>query len=40
MEVGWFLAFPMPVSNHCSVMIDRILSKELDGEEGDGVSVH
>lgn len=40
LEVGWFLAFPMPVSNPCSVMIGRIVSKELDGEEGDGVSVH
>ena len=23
LEIGWFLAFPMPVSNHCSVMIGR-----------------
>ena len=40
LEVGWFLAFPMPVSNPCSVMIGRVLSKDLSGEEGDGVSVH
>ena len=40
LEVGWFIAFPMPVSNPYSVMIGRILSKDLDGEEGDGVSVH
>ena len=31
LEIGWFLAFSMPVSNHCSVMIGRILSKDLDG---------
>ena len=31
LEIGWLLAFPMPVSNHCSVMIGRILSKDLDG---------
>ena len=31
LEIGWFLAFPMPVSNHCSVMIGRILSKDLAG---------
>ena len=31
LEFGWFLAFSMPVSNHCSVMIGRILSKDLDG---------
>ena len=30
----------MPVSNPCSVMIGRVLSKDLGGEEGDGVSVH
>ncbi|CAM9908980.1 unnamed protein product [Ascophyllum nodosum] len=30
----------MPISGPCSVMIGRILSKDLDGEEGDGVSVH
>ena len=40
LEVGWFLPFPMPVSNPCSVMIGRVLSKDLDGEEGGGVSVH
>ena len=30
----------MPVSNPCSVMIGRVLNKDLGGEEGDGVSVH
>ena len=30
----------MPVSNPCSVMIGRALSKDLVGEEGDGISVH
>ena len=40
LEVGWFLTFPMSVSNPCSVMIGRVLSKDLGGEEGDGVSVH
>ena len=44
---GWFtfggrvvLSFPMSVSNPCSVMIGRVLSKDLGEEEGDGVSVH
>ncbi|CAN0035996.1 unnamed protein product [Choristocarpus tenellus] len=30
----------MAASNPCSVMIGRILSLELGGEEGDGVRVH
>ena len=40
LEVEWFFTFPMQESNPCSVIIGRILSKELNEKARDGVPVH
>ena len=38
-QVGWFVAFPLPATSRCSLLVGKIM-EVVRGEEGDELKVH
>ena len=40
LEPGWLVVFPLELSNPCSLVVGKMVSKDLSGDNGGEVTVH